>query len=122
MLRAEHVQVPLVNAFSEYDRVRAELQGKIHGAAKNIIFVFCASLPAKSWIAELLGFAPNISCIDAGSAFDPLFVGQTRSDQLPMDLLVWEYRDWLEEREESAQVFRSAEEWQQSRRKQAGGV
>jgi hypothetical protein len=94
MLRAEHVVIPEVNAFAEYDGIRSRLQAMLQ---PGMIFIWCASMPGKAWMAELLAFQPDISCIDAGSAFDPLVVGQTRTEQLPQDLLLWEYREWLEE-------------------------
>ena len=88
MLRAQHVEIPLVNAFSEYAQIKERL---LCLRAPGTIFIFCAGMPAKVWIADLLDGHYDISCIDAGSAFDPMFVGQTRTEQLPMDLLQREY-------------------------------
>jgi len=51
---------------------------------------------SKALIAGVLQVCPNISAIDAGSCWDPLFVGPSRTEQLPMELLKHEYRDWLE--------------------------
>ncbi len=94
MLRAEHVIVPLVNAFAEYQSIRKRLMERIK---PGVIFVFSAGPPAKCLIAELLAACPDVSCLDGGSCWDPLFVGQTRSEQLPTDLLQMEYREWLHE-------------------------
>jgi hypothetical protein len=79
MLRAEHVVVPLVNAFGWYAEVRNRLLTRLR---PGMIFIFCAGMPAKGWIAEVLEACRGASCIDAGSAFDPLFVGNTRTGQL----------------------------------------
>lgn len=93
MLKAEFVEVPLVNAFAEYERIREQLLWKAKGEA---IFVFCAGMTSKVLIAELLKGQPNLTCIDAGSAFDPLFVeGGTRTEQLPRELLKREYAEWF---------------------------
>ena len=79
MLGADHVVVPLQNAFSRYEAIRGELLAR---AKPRVIFVFCAGMPAKAWIAEVLQACRGASCIDAGSAFDPLFAGNTRTGQL----------------------------------------
>lgn len=93
MLMAEFVEVPEVNAFRCYHGIRDVLR---HLACPNIIAVFCAGMAAKCWIRDMLEWEPTATCIDAGSSFDPLFVGQTRTEQLPMDLLLEHYADWLE--------------------------
>lgn len=46
------------------------------------IWIFSGGMAAKTWIAEVLNFNPNVTCIDAGSAFDPIFVGYTRTNQI----------------------------------------
>jgi len=94
MLRAEHVVIPSANCFNQYASVRGQLFERLKPGA---VFLFCASMMAKVFIAELLCAEPNTSCIDCGSALDPIFVGQTRTEQLPMDLLLLEYKDWLEQ-------------------------
>jgi hypothetical protein len=93
MLKAgTFIETPLVNAFSEYNAIREKLMWH---AKAGTIFVFCAGMPAKVWIAHLLEREENISCIDAGSAWDPLVVGQTRTEQLPKWLLEHEYAEWM---------------------------
>lgn len=93
MLKAEWVAVPLQIGWNDYPTMKPWLLAK---AKPGAIFIFCAGMYSKVLIAELLAACPDISCIDAGSAFDPLFVGRTRTEQLPMDLLLMEYRELLE--------------------------
>ena len=93
MLKALFVEVPLVNAFSEYDAIREKLTWH---AKAGTIFVFSAGFVSKVLIANLLQRTQEISCIDAGSCWDPLVVGPTRTEQLPKWLLEHEYREWME--------------------------
>jgi hypothetical protein len=93
MLKAEFVKIPLVNAFSEYDWIRGKL---MQHAKPGTVFIFCASMVGKVWMAHLLERSAEISCIDAGSAWDPLFVpGGTRTMQLRQELLQREYAEWM---------------------------
>jgi len=93
MLRAEFVEIPLVNAFSVHSEIRDQLRWK---AKPGTIFVFCAGMPAKLWIANVLSVQHKVSCIDAGSAWDPMFVeGGTRTMQLQKWLLEQEYKEWM---------------------------
>ena len=92
LLKAEHVVIPLVNAFESNDRICHALLPK---AQEGTIFIFCGGMPAKSWIAYLLNACPQISCLDAGSAFDPIFVGNTRTGQLSREQTWALYSDVL---------------------------
>jgi len=94
MLKAQFIEIPLVNAFAEYRSIKEKLIWK---AEFGTIFIFCAGMTAKPLIASLLEFRPEMSCIDAGSAWDPLFVEQpTRTEQLSKEVLEQEYREWME--------------------------
>lgn len=73
-LGAEFVEVPAVNAF-EY------IKGSDLRPEDNDIFIFSCGMPAKYLIAKTIKQNPNITCIDAGSAFDPIFFGRTRTEQ-----------------------------------------
>lgn len=91
LLDAKHIEVPLVNAF-EY------IKGSDLYPEDNDIFIFSCGMPAKYLIAKTLKQNPNITCIDAGSAFDPIFVGQTRTEQCKQEDLIslyslGEYKD-----------------------------
>lgn len=92
MLKAEFVEVPLVNAFEQYSSIRERL---LWAAKPGAVFVFCSGMASKCWIKDVLEREATASCLDAGSAFDPLFVGRTRTEQLPMDLLLEHYAEWL---------------------------
>jgi glycosyltransferase involved in cell wall biosynthesis len=75
------IEVPEVNAF-EYLKKNFEPFTRT-----NDIFIFSCGMPAKWLIATLVGENPNITCIDAGSSFDPIFVGQTRTEQADSETL-----------------------------------
>lgn len=75
LLGATLIPVPLVNA---YDFIK---QMAVPELEDNDIWIFSCGMPAKYMIAELIKKNPKITCIDAGSSFDPLFVGNTRTEQ-----------------------------------------
>ena len=98
LLQAKHVEVPLVDAFSFYEIVRRDLLTICQSVANPsdpIIVVFSAGMPAKCWIADVLKKYPQATCIDAGSSFDPIFVGETRDGQLPQNEVRDLYSEWL---------------------------
>jgi len=68
----EMIEIPLVNSFSYTFGLEP---------IKNAIYLFSAGMPSKGWIAYLMKQNDQITCIDCGSAFDPLFIGQTRTEQ-----------------------------------------
>ena len=80
MLGCRFIEVPLVNAFAK----DAEIFDKIKQyCSDGTIFVFCAGMGSKVWISRLLQMNPTISCIDAGSSLDPIFVeGGSRTCQI----------------------------------------
>jgi len=78
LLGATFVEVPLVNAF-DY------IQGMDLVPQDGDIFIFSCGMPAKVLIAATLRANQNVTCIDAGSSFDPIFVGKTRTEQAEMD-------------------------------------
>ena len=80
MLGAELVEVPLVNAF-DY------MRGTNLYPEDNDIFIFSCGMPAKVLIAATIKQNPNITCIDAGSSFDPIFIGETRTEQVDKETL-----------------------------------
>jgi SAM-dependent methyltransferase len=82
LIGAEQMEMPLVNAFDYIKSTCLNLVPK-----DNDIWVFSCGMPAKWLIAELIRQNPNITCIDAGSSFDPIFVGQTRTEQADTETL-----------------------------------
>jgi hypothetical protein len=83
---SEYHSVPLTNSYNQpFDIV----------PVTDAIYLFCAGMPAKVWMHQLLQENEDITCIDLGSAMDPLFVGQTRTDQTPQHDLLNFYKDML---------------------------
>jgi len=80
----EFVEVPQSNAYSANPIINA----------KDIV-LFSAGMASKVWMAELLKQNPNLTLIDCGSAFDPIFVGQTRTNQQPQEKLKQFYAEIL---------------------------
>jgi len=87
-----HVKVPLINAFESFDTI---LTNTLNEVAENAIIIFSSSMPSKSMIHLIHERFPNITCLDAGSSFDAIFVGGTREGQLEPGLLQIFYRDIL---------------------------
>jgi hypothetical protein len=81
MLRADFCLSPWEEACREYSQIMEVLSRAIWGVA-----LFCAGRSSKLIIAELSAKFPDRTLIDLGSSLDPLFIGQTRSQQiLPED-------------------------------------
>ncbi len=70
--------MPRPNAFAKRAEIREKLL-KLNQDGR--IFLFSAGHAAKVWIADLLREGKSITCIDLGSALDPLYLGMTRSGQ-----------------------------------------
>ena len=87
MLNADHITVPEINAFSEYYSILEAFK-----EMSGCIYLFSAGMMSKPLI-EILS-SENI-CIDLGSAFDPLFVGETRTNQETKEVLGQFYADLL---------------------------
>lgn len=82
MLDSLFVEIPLVNAFEflkEHDLPFIP--------EDNDIWIFSCGMPAKVLIADLVRKNQNITCIDAGSSFDPIFIGETRTEQADKETL-----------------------------------
>lgn len=79
-----HVVVPEQNAFLELDRIKAELDRAAN--FNYTIWIFSAGMPAKLLIQHVLATHEEgeATCIDAGSAFDPLFLDQPSRSNQPM--------------------------------------
>jgi len=81
LLGASFIEIPLVNAF-EFIKTMS-----LPDVQDNDIYVLCCGMPAKGLIADLIKMNPKITCIDAGSSFDPVFVGVTRTIQADKETL-----------------------------------
>ena len=75
------VPVPEINAFDHLEDI------KLPQPQDGDLWIFCAGMPAKLLIAEQIKRNQNITCIDAGSAFDPIFAAQSRTHQADKDTL-----------------------------------
>ena len=82
----EFVEVPIRNSFEFIPRI---------GVEKDAIYLFSAGMAAKVWIADLLKKCEEITCLDCGSAIDPIFVGRTRTNQLSQEVLKEFYKELL---------------------------
>lgn len=88
-----HIVVPELNAFLEYDRISKELEACIALNDKCIV-LFSSGMMAKPLISECLHNDNNITCLDLGSAFDPL-VSNTRTVQISKESMLELYSDFL---------------------------
>ena len=84
LLKARFIEVPLVDAFSDLERIKKQC---FDHCKRDAIFVFSAGMTSKILVSQMLQLRQDITCIDAGSAFDPLFVGETRTFQAPKAVL-----------------------------------
>jgi hypothetical protein len=87
-----HIQVPLVNTFTKYNEI---LQTCKDIYTSNAIYIFSSGMPTKALIWELVQSYSDVTCLDVGSGFDPLFVGGTREGQLDQETLTTFYKDML---------------------------
>jgi hypothetical protein len=72
------IDVHRPQAWSNHERVAAQLAA---ANEEGTVFLFSAGMSSKVWIGELLKQGKQITCIDLGSALDPLYLGRTRSGQ-----------------------------------------
>ncbi|MCK9371488.1 glycosyltransferase [Candidatus Dojkabacteria bacterium] len=89
----EFVIVPEKNAFNEVDNIVDKLNTILFD---DFVVLLSAGPLSKVLIYKILNMNQNITCIDTGSAFDPIFVGETRTNQASMQLLKEFYKDLLE--------------------------
>ena len=87
------VEVPIINAFSDYDRVMDEL---VHiGVNDNNIYILCCSMMSCLICSDLKEINKKITLLDVGSGLDPIFGERTRPKQ-PSEEECFEYfRDLL---------------------------
>lgn len=69
------VEIPLINAFSEYNKIVNDIKNVI---VDDSIIMLSVGLQSPVVSNELLNFNPNITIIDVGSGFDSLCFAQTR--------------------------------------------
>ena len=71
------IEVPLINAFSEYDNVLSQL--KNYGVDDNNIYILCCSMMSCLICSDLKEINKKITLLDIGSGFDPIF--EKKQDQ-----------------------------------------
>jgi len=72
-----HIRVPLVDSFSEYDRILDRCRNIVK---PNNIFLFSCGLPSKILIDEMLEQEKDLTCLDFGSGFDNILLDETTRD------------------------------------------
>jgi hypothetical protein len=76
LLNIDHYTViPLINAFSSYDVILRDINDMI---VDDSIIMLSVGLQSPAIANELLNFNSNITILDIGSGFDPLYFAQTR--------------------------------------------
>jgi hypothetical protein len=80
MLKIDNfIEVPIINAFSDYDRVMDEL---VHiGVNDNNIYILCCSMMSCLLCSDLKEINKKITLLDVGSGLDPIFGERTRPKQ-----------------------------------------
>lgn len=72
------VEVPSADAFSEYERIAQELKNDVEN---NNIYIFCCSMMSCVLCHDLKLINQNITLLDIGSGFDPIFSNKSRPKQ-----------------------------------------
>tara|TARA_B100000886_G_scaffold322625_1_gene265772 strand:+ start:138 stop:1055 length:918 start_codon:yes stop_codon:yes gene_type:complete len=75
----EFINVPIINAYSEYESVINEL--KNIGVEKDNIYILCCSMMSCVVCSDLKKLNSEITILDIGSGFDPIFGVKTRPKQ-----------------------------------------
>lgn len=70
----KHISIPLMNAYASY----YELNSMIQYLPNDSIIILAVGMMSPVLAKDLLIKNSNITILDAGNAFDPIFVGQTR--------------------------------------------
>ena len=93
MLKADFIKVPPTDAIDHHASIWEELRGQLEDGG---IYLFSVGMLSKVLISDALKVNSNITCIDTGSSFDPIFLGNTRTMQAPQVELRKLYADILE--------------------------
>ena len=97
LLDCNYIEVPEKDAFSKYDDILARLKSI---TTDDSILMLSCGLISKPLIADILRTNPKVTCLDTGSSFDPIFLGQTRTLQAPQRELLELYADLLPEQKQ----------------------
>lgn len=94
LLKSEFLEIPELNSFANYNSIWQALKLHIQDGG---IYIFSTGMSSKVLIADSFYLNSNITCIDAGSSFDPVFGLQTRTNQASTPELLELYADFLNE-------------------------
>ena len=89
------VEVPLINAFSSYDRVMNELVQI--GVNDNNIYILCCSMMSCLICSDLKEMNKKITLLDVGIGLDPIFGEKTRPKQPSEEECFQYFKDLLPE-------------------------
>ena len=70
------VEIPKINAFDDRQKILSEIKTVLKD---NSIVILTVGLMSPFVSNEILNANSNVTVLDVGSGFDPLFIGQTRS-------------------------------------------
>ena len=85
------IEVPLLDAFSEYDKVFNEIV-KL-GVDNDNIYILCCSMMSCLICSDLKEINSQITLLDVGSGLDPIFSEKTRPKQPPAEKCFEYYRE-----------------------------
>ena len=78
LLNLNHfIKIPLINAFTSHDLILSDIKKVI---IDDSIIMLSVGLQSPVIVNELLKFNTNITVLDIGSGFDPLYFAQTRGN------------------------------------------
>ena len=78
---SEYIEVPSIDAFSKYKEIREQLVSNVEN---DTIYLFCCSMMSCVLCNDLISKNQNITLLDIGSGFDPIYVDKTRPKQPSM--------------------------------------
>ena len=79
------INIPIRNAFQAYDNLVERVNNVL--IDDDAIIITSCGLLAKALISDLYSEHNNITCMDFGSAFDPLLIGHTRDGQASYEVV-----------------------------------
>ncbi len=94
MLNIDHyVEVPIVNAFSDYENVFDKIMK--YGVDDNNVYILCCSMMSCLICSDLKEINKNITLLDVGSGLDPIFGEKTRPKQPSQNACIKYYKEIL---------------------------
>lgn len=88
----EYIVTPVENCFDKYEEIKNKLLSRI---SDDDIVIFACGKTSKPLCRDILALEKNTTIIEAGSAFDPIFVEITRSKQCSTEQCKEYYKELL---------------------------